>query len=691
MAIASGPRGINDGLIYFIDPSNVKSYAGVGTVIYDLSGNGKTSYFTNGALYQNYQKGVVLVDGNNDYISTPIFNLTSPVTVSAWVKNVILYGNVFGGYGVGIGYANGEYIFSLNGSSLTIQGNNSGFKTFQVPQYNLNEWVHLTMTRDVGNNMRVYLNGIGSTSNPQNYSNTLQTNQIGRYSNFTNQYNARGSIGEVRIYNRALSQQEIINNYNSSRKKYLTSEEYVKDSLVLNLDFANPLCYSGTGVTAYDLSGFGHTTYLINGATHFMGYGGIISCDGVDDYIEVPTTSNLVFGSDNFSVEYWYRKTEYTLNYENIWGVTKWNTGGSAGSNEWDLAIGNGFSSSIGETVGFGIESGNTIYSSGPLPASYNLNKFNHLVGIRNNNQLQVYYNGQQIYSNTPVGMTTSTSVNNVNRNLRVSNSALNQYYSRAISGVVRIYRKALTADEVRQNYRALLPRYSDVSIITDGLILHYDFGTVESYPGTGSLVQNLLGTGLTGTLINGPTYSTNSGGSIYLDGINDYIGVSNNSALQPANLTLEFWFKLNVVLSSQPTAFPLLLDKYTLSSLSGYRLLFDRGSDQLQFSMLNSVQDNMAYIAGAGAKLSTNWNCVHGTFDGTKTKIYLNGVLEQTLTRTFTISYNNEDLYLGTYYEGSFQHYINAYLGKLVIYNRALTETEIAQNYNAMRNRFGV
>ena len=377
MAIASGPRGINDGLIYFIDPSNVKSYAGVGTVIYDLSGNGKTSYFTNGALYQNYQKGVVLVDGNNDYISTPIFNLTSPVTVSAWVKNVVDISVFFGASGPGISYANGEALFYYIGKTINIQGANSGNKTYQFPQLNLNDWVHLTMTRDVGNNMRVYLNGIGSISNPQTYANTIQVNQIGRLSAYTNQYAVRGSIGEVRIYNRALPEQEIRQLYNSSRKKYLTSEEYVKDSLVLNLDFANPLCYPGTGNTAYDLSGFGHTAYLINGATPIIGYGGSISCDGVDDYIESIPTSVLDFGNNNFSVEYWYRKVEITGSTDNIWGPNIWRSGPSdTVNNEWCIAIGSG-EAGTGESGIFYLQGTSTAYRTNELPLPFNLNKFN--------------------------------------------------------------------------------------------------------------------------------------------------------------------------------------------------------------------------------------------------------------------------------------------------------------------------
>jgi hypothetical protein len=695
MGISAGPNSISDSLAFHIDPANPRSYAGVGTVIYDLSGNGKTSYFTNGALYQNYQKGVVLVDGNNDYISTPIFNLTSPVTVSVWVKNVAVDGIVMGAAGPGIGYGNGEYIFSLNGSSLTIQGNNSGFKTFQVPQYNLNEWVHLTMTRDVGNNMRVYLNGIGSTSNPQNYSNTLQTNQIGRYSNFTNQYIVKGSIGEVKIYNRALSASEVLQNYNASKKRYVPEENYVTSNLVVNLDFGDTRCYPGTGNTAYDLTGLGHTASLVNGAALNLLYGGNILCDGTNDYIEVQTTSALDFGTNNFSVEYWYRKTEWTTAFENIWGPNIWRAGGDAVNNEWSLGIGQGAyaTAGIGESVGFYIQTQSFgVRGSGEHRAVGNLNKFNQLVGIRNGDLIQLYYNGSLLYSANPGGgFDNIMQLNNISNNIRICNSYLDLYHSKAHSGILRIYSKALSATEVNQNYRAMLPRFSDPALITDGLILNYDFGSADTYPGVGNTATNLVGTGYTGTLTNSPAYSTVGGGSIYLDGTNDYIKTNNNSALQPANLTLELWFQLNVVLSSQPTAYPLLLDKYSLSPLSGYRLLFERGADQLQFSMFNSSQDNMVFITGAGAKLSTNWNCVHGTFDGTTTKIYLNGVLEQTLTRTFTINYNNEDLYLGTYYEGEFQHYINAYMGKLLIYNRALSQSEISQNFNNMRNRFGV
>ena len=303
MGTISGPFSIPDGLIYHIDPANPKSYIGTGTTIYDLSGNGNTSNFTNGALYQNYQKGVVNVDGIDDYISTPLFNLTSPITVSAWVKNISNLSPVFGGSGGGVGYGNGEYIFYYENKTIVIQGMPGGAKYYQFPQLNLNQWSNLVMTRDASNNMSVYLNGIGSTTGAQNYSNTLQMNQIGRYSTFYNIYNVKGSIGEVKIYNRALSASEVLQNYNASKKRYLPEENIVTNGLIFNLDAANPSSYVGSGNTSYDLSGFGNTATLVNGTGFGVTGGGMFVFDGSNDYITLG--DKLDMGMSNYSFSCW--------------------------------------------------------------------------------------------------------------------------------------------------------------------------------------------------------------------------------------------------------------------------------------------------------------------------------------------------------------------------------------------------
>ena len=434
MAIASGPRGINDGLIYFIDPSNVKSYAGVGTVIYDLSGNGKTSYFTNGALYQNYQKGVVLVDGNNDYISTPLFSLTSPITVSAWVKNVANDSPVFSASGAGVNYGNNEVIHYFSNKSILVGGDAAANKYYQFPQLNLNEWVHLTMTRDVGNNMRVYLNGIGSTSNPQSNPGILQMNQIGRYSAFTNIYNAKGSIGEVRIYNKALSASEVINNYNSTRKKYITEENIVTNGLVLNLDASKPSSYVGSGNSISSISGIGYSGTLINGPTFLISSGGSFTLDGSDDYIFAPIDTNLF--STEATMIIWLKNTNAAA------GIGFLGFGQGDQNDHYPWVDGSAYISTF--------RNGRL----GPITLSSTINRaLPHMVSVTTDSS------NWKLYQNSTLQHTTSSTGSVYLSRFTIGFSINTWFYGGEVYAFM-IYNRALTESEILQNYNAMRNRF---------------------------------------------------------------------------------------------------------------------------------------------------------------------------------------------------------------------------------------
>jgi hypothetical protein len=697
MGISAGPNSISDNLAFHIDPANPRSYAGVGTVIYDLSGNGKTSYFTNGAFYQNYQKGVVVVDGNNDYISTPLFNLTSPITVSAWVKNVVDDSPVFSASGPEVSYGNNEVIHYFSGKSILVAGNPTAGKYFQFPQLNLNQWSNLVMTRDASNNMSIYLNGIGSTSNTQSYSNILQMNQIGRYSAFTNVYNVKGSIGEVKIYNQALSATEVLQNYNATKGKYINTENYVTSNLVVNLDFGDTRCYIGTGNTAYDLTGLGHTASLVNGAAYSSLYGGNILCDGVDDYIEVLTSPALDFGNRSFTVEYWYRKTEWTTAFENIWGPNIWRAGGDAVNNEWSLGIGQGAyaTAGIGESVGFYIQTQSFgIRGSGEHRAVGNLNKFNQIVGIRNGDLIQLYYNGSVLYSANPGGGFDNTmQLNNISNNIRICNSYLDLYHSKAHTGILRIYNKALSATEVNQNYRAMLPRFSDPALITDGLILNYDFGSAETYPGVGNTATNLVGTGYTGTLTNGPAYSTLAGGSLTFDGTNDYI-----SSLDPG-LALPFTMSVWVYFNSL-SGWQTIIGQDTSTAVPRGRFYFQRANanalsplipGRINFTLTKSDGEVWIVNSQANPTLST-WTNYTVVVSSTQISLYQNGILQDSTTGTFSLQPGTGSFTYGVgWYDNTLADYSNLNMSSVQIYNRALSQSEIAQNFNNMRNRFGV
>jgi hypothetical protein len=228
----------------------------------------------------------------------------------------------------------------------------------------------------------------------------------------------------------------------------------VTDGLVLYLDAANIKSYPGTGTKRFDLTPNKLNGSLINGPTFSTDGGGSIFCDGTNDYIEVLDNALLDFGASNFSVEYWFKKPVSG----NFWGVNKWNTGAQAGTNEWGLSIG----TSGANNPAFFIQSGTTTYNTGTaIPfEKIVINAWNHMVGIREGDKLKVYLNGILEADLTPSGFTAGIAVNNVGRNLRINNSALNNFYTQAYNGIVRIYNKALSNTEVQQNLNANRGRY---------------------------------------------------------------------------------------------------------------------------------------------------------------------------------------------------------------------------------------
>jgi hypothetical protein len=440
MGISAGPNSISDNLAFHIDPANPRSYAGVGTVIYDLSGNGKTSYFTNGAFYQNYSKGVVVLDGNDDYISTPTFSLTSSITVSVWVKNAIRNGRVFG-----YSTSPDDFLFQIAATQIIIRINtvNSG-GTF--PSANFNIWTNLVLTRDGSSVNKYYRDGIAS-SVVGGVTGTIIFDQIGRYSNSVGANNIKGSIGEVKVYNRELSASEVLQNYNASKSKYNVVENIVKNGLVLNIDaansssYSNPLTYTGTGLTAYDLSGFGNTATLVNG-TGFTGTnGGAFLFDATDDYISMGTASSV-------------KPTQLTLacffkiNAIDAVNVVAGKQGTGSGAASYAIVVQSG-------QLHFRISnSSGTEYNAST--AFSNTSSYNYAVGTYDGSNLRLYLNGASAGSS-------SVSISIVYSD---SYPLLMGYYGNSIPtnmsiGSLKLYNRALSDTEIQQNFNAMRERYN--------------------------------------------------------------------------------------------------------------------------------------------------------------------------------------------------------------------------------------
>lgn len=658
MGVSGGPKSVADGLIFHIDPANKRSYPGTGTTIFDLSGNNYTSYFANGALLAD---DVVRVDGVDDYIATPLFNLTSPITVSVWVKNIANDSPVFSAYGAGVTYGNNEVIHYFSGKSILIAGNPTAGKYFQFSQLNLNQWSNLVMTRDASNNMSVYLNGIGSTSNSQSYSNTLQMNQIGRYSNFTNIYNTKGSIGEVRIYNRALSSTEVLQYYNSSKSRYNVSENIVTDGLVLNYDAANPNSYVGTGITINNLSGIGNTGVLTNGPTFSQLNGGTISFDGSNDVIIV---GNLGTFYNQGSINVWFNSRNlstplgvFSTNYDGFnTNVLRIETGETSGSLK--LWVG-------------GASFGGLIFSNISLNAWY----FITITWNQSTNNLSGYLNGILNVSSNAWSIWPSAFVN----------LGIGMGYNRYLNGNIsqfNLYNRALSSTEVLQNYNATKNRYIKVlPPISDALVLNLDAGSRASYVGVGTTWYDLSGNNLNGTLVNGPTFAgTGVSSSIVFDRSNDYVSVADNSLLNTFSaMTLE------IIVKYTTTNDQIFVQKWNYAGSQGYTIELYlneiaaacyTGSNYLRVSVSSYPVNNVYHMIL--------------TLSGTTQTLYINGLSVSSnssgavpsLSGT-ALTIGNRSNLSGTYLGG------NVYLTKF--YNRALTAAEVLQNFNAYRTRYGI
>jgi hypothetical protein len=217
-------------------------------------------------------------------------------------------------------------------------------------------------------------------------------------------------------------------------------------------------------------------------------------------------------------------------------------------------------------------------------------------------------------------------------------------------------------------------------NIVTNGLVLYLDAANPTSYPYTGSTWFDLSGQANNGTLVNGTTYNSLNGGSIVFDGVDDYVGV-NNVLGGITNYSAEFWFKL--------TTNTINSEKWLGSQYPGGggvgRLIFMVFTNNRLRNFINGTG-----IDGVTTLLTNTW--YHAVFTrnsvGSAT-IFLNGVLDGSGTIS-TVPVLSHVFQIG----GStvlVSRWLNGNIPIVRLYNRTLSPTEIAQNFNSSRARFGI
>jgi hypothetical protein len=227
-----------------------------------------------------------------------------------------------------------------------------------------------------------------------------------------------------------------------------------------------------------------------------------------------------------------------------------------------------------------------------------------------------------------------------------------------------------------------------------NGLVLALDAGNTKSYPGSGTAWTDLSGIGNNGTLVNGPAYISENGGSLQFNGTTKYVNCGTSNSLNfTSSFSVSFWMK-----SIIGSGFGYFISRWTYSTGNYRQWSFDNrltestfSANRISFSISGNGTDAGTTIIGlADALYSNRWHNICGTWNGSIMILYVDGVLVAgPTTKTSMVSTPNQPTYIGAGDSGGFT--MNGLMAQASVYNRALTAAEISQNFNALRGRYGI
>jgi hypothetical protein len=224
--------------------------------------------------------------------------------------------------------------------------------------------------------------------------------------------------------------------------------------------------------------------------------------------------------------------------------------------------------------------------------------------------------------------------------------------------------------------------------IVTNGLVLALDAGNTKSYPGTGTTWFDKSGRGNNGTLTNGPTFDSGNGGSIVFDGVDDYVAQGTTFVNTGDSFTFAVWFKAGTQTSSAGS----ILRPFIIQGGSNAAIVVeislvregsvDHGKVRFRVGDGTSNQSSQTYN-------DQNWHYAVGTSTGSNTYLFIDGVLVSTgipgnVSSPFGVAIGG-DPYLNN------SRWLVGSIATAQIYNRALSASEVLQNYNATKGRFGL
>ncbi len=240
----------------------------------------------------------------------------------------------------------------------------------------------------------------------------------------------------------------------------------------------------------------------------------------------------------------------------------------------------------------------------------------------------------------------------------------------------------------ISNNPNFLISNRDYPQIVTSGMVLCYDVGYTPSYPTSGVTIYDLSENQDHGTLVNGPIYSGSNGGFLtFSDTSLEYVDAPNIGDLP--QWTVEVWFRLNKSLDGKVTS--IASSQFDLVN----KLNFSIGTNNapanrnLAVGFFNGAWRNTTgFVPQVG-----EWYQVVGTYDGSVLRQYVNGVASGGTLNYVGTPQSGGEVRLMARWDllSSASDFVDGDLAITYIYNRALSSSEVSNNFSEVSNRFAI
>jgi len=620
------------------------------THVYDTSGNNNHGVIEGTATQKtaNYCKvgRCFEFDDSNDKLDDVGLDLGNEWTIMTWFLSPLEESSHW--RTLTRGNAGDHQIIIESGSYDLGTYDNTGGTGFHDCGYDINSvsdgWHHLAAVQEWStNSIKFYIDGI-QVCTVSNYNSTTDIRAIGNYQGEGQEW---GTIDQFKVFNRVLTQKEIIEEAGLERK-----------GAVLDLRFDE-----GGGDVVWDISVHNNTGRLKPGEGNMSEWadgvsGSALRFDGVDDYVEMGANNPSLtqIGGDEVTVEAWVKPDLLS------------------GSQYIVQKNGPVFLFLAGNNLKGGVYTGTWTYVTGNIVLSQN--RWHHLVVVYDGSNIKLYVNGQADASTPKTGDLQGNGCVQIGQYTGGACGAGSSSFTGTIDEV-KIYPYDITAAEVKQHYTEGVGRVKEVAEPQDpgrdGLVLDIDFDYKNS-----THVIDKSGVGNHGK-ITGPVQNTSGvckvGRCMQFDVSGDYIELGDDDSLDLADEdhTLCAWFKTtgseeDIISSGTGAGNYLLMAYQSTGKLRGH-VWTDSSSNTID--SVTTVND--------GA-----WHHGCQAVDSTKIYVYVDGLLDNSQDLVGTKTGTAGAVYIGCRDPGSTSAHFGGMIDEAKIYNRSLSKEEIWYLYNS-------